>query len=381
MNIFKVLANGDGRVNEANISAFLGYLLDPNADHGLRFEFLKRFLDLQAITDFYPEKYEYKVLFEQAFRDKGDKQRKNIVDIVLLCFDDQKGNKKESYVKNILTSQLSLKYIFLIENKVRDSTIQKDQLKNQFGATKDEFQELSNFKTSMIYSIYVTPQHEKFFNHFNAFENTQKTHILWKSEDDNESIYQLLKDILKEEANGDIESLNNYTRQTINSFIHFIDTGFKSEKEEEKERKYDGTYTQKYINLNIKTKIAEKLENLKKNLIDKTGLSLEIDLSSQRFPRLVLPCDNYNIHIFTNEARDKIKFNYKVNPNNYENSIIILDNIAAHLETNGMVKNRSSTKDAYYLTREMSTLIKIDHFDKIYNQLIQVIEQAKIISP
>lgn len=42
MNIFKILANGKGSVNEENISAFLGYLLDPSGDHGLRHEFIKR---------------------------------------------------------------------------------------------------------------------------------------------------------------------------------------------------------------------------------------------------------------------------------------------------------------------------------------------------
>ena len=44
MNIFKTLATGDGSINEPNISAFLGYLLNPNEDHGLRDELLKRLL-------------------------------------------------------------------------------------------------------------------------------------------------------------------------------------------------------------------------------------------------------------------------------------------------------------------------------------------------
>jgi hypothetical protein len=46
MNIFKILAQGDGTINEPNVSAFLGYLLDPNEDHGLGSKFLERFLQL-----------------------------------------------------------------------------------------------------------------------------------------------------------------------------------------------------------------------------------------------------------------------------------------------------------------------------------------------
>ena len=45
MNIFKILNNGHGNVSETNVSAFLGYLLNPNEDHGLKDEFLKQLLD------------------------------------------------------------------------------------------------------------------------------------------------------------------------------------------------------------------------------------------------------------------------------------------------------------------------------------------------
>ena len=35
MNIFSILASGDGKIFELSISAFLAYLLDPKKDHGL----------------------------------------------------------------------------------------------------------------------------------------------------------------------------------------------------------------------------------------------------------------------------------------------------------------------------------------------------------
>jgi hypothetical protein len=44
MNIFKVLSRGHGNISETNISAYLGYLLDPSEDHGFQDFFLKKFL-------------------------------------------------------------------------------------------------------------------------------------------------------------------------------------------------------------------------------------------------------------------------------------------------------------------------------------------------
>ncbi len=41
MNIFKILSSGDGSIKEPNVSAFLGYLLDPNKEHGLKDYLLK----------------------------------------------------------------------------------------------------------------------------------------------------------------------------------------------------------------------------------------------------------------------------------------------------------------------------------------------------
>ncbi len=44
MNIFTVLSQGKGRLNEENLSAMLGYLLTPSQTHGLGDTFLRPFL-------------------------------------------------------------------------------------------------------------------------------------------------------------------------------------------------------------------------------------------------------------------------------------------------------------------------------------------------
>ena len=45
MNIFKILSSGDGSIKEPSISAFLGYLLDPRQEHGLKDGLLKALID------------------------------------------------------------------------------------------------------------------------------------------------------------------------------------------------------------------------------------------------------------------------------------------------------------------------------------------------
>ena len=51
MNIFKALCNGNGSINEENITSFLGYLLNPSEDHDMKDEFIKRFLEKIHLSD------------------------------------------------------------------------------------------------------------------------------------------------------------------------------------------------------------------------------------------------------------------------------------------------------------------------------------------
>ncbi|MFA6145651.1 MAG: hypothetical protein WCW84_11515 [Sulfurimonas sp.] len=45
MNLFKILSSGDGRINEPNVSAFLGFLLDSSESHGLESRFVEKILE------------------------------------------------------------------------------------------------------------------------------------------------------------------------------------------------------------------------------------------------------------------------------------------------------------------------------------------------
>jgi hypothetical protein len=400
MNIFKVLANGDGTLNEANISAFLGYLLDPYQDHGLGHEFLKRIIqkiEFQISDNFNIYKYEYEVILEQAFRDEDKElKKKEIVDIVILCFETNKGNYKELIAKNSIEKVRILKYIILIENKVKVGAKTESQLKNQY---ENSLKSL-NIDNSKIITIYVTPDDKKYIEEFKNFTNNdKKLHLVWISENEKlkledvenidveklTSIFEILKSIISEETNGNIDALNEYTKHTLISFLKFIENDFKSQKREDKEIKedriYNGDYTQKYIDINSSTNILEKLTTLrnelvKRNIEFKDKLS-KPNLSKPRFPFLSYECGPIDIQIGAGSiSRDKVALNYRSNSRDI-NSYKELEKISDKLSIE--IKKKEYKKDAYCRTFKMKQQLKIDDFDGIYNQLINTINQTKSI--
>ncbi|MBK9353669.1 MAG: hypothetical protein IPN09_06815 [Bacteroidetes bacterium] len=80
---------------------------------------------------------------------------------------------------------------------------------------------------------------------------------------------KILKNIDDKEAKAETEAINEYTKHTIKSFIQFVENDFKSEKQEQKERKNDGSYIEKYKKLNIESQIEQKLSTLKQKLVER----------------------------------------------------------------------------------------------------------------
>nr|WP_299034967.1 PD-(D/E)XK nuclease family protein [uncultured Tenacibaculum sp.] len=246
MNIFKILANGHGTVSETNVSAFLGYLLDPNADHGIGYEFLNLFLEevlseknTSDETDFKPYQYDYQVFFEQKFKETNN-NKSEAIDICIVCYETKNEGKSMSVMSDFISNNKEIKSVFLIENKIKGEPT-KGQLSNQFLAFKDQFSEIKpDFNIDNIHSVYITPETIKFNNEFdtNTIKIQNKTHLHWNNNDDeNNSIKKLLQEILIKEANYEIDPLNEYTKHTIKAFIQFINNDFKSIKEEKSERK------------------------------------------------------------------------------------------------------------------------------------------------
>lgn len=245
MNIFKILAQGDGSINEPNVSAFLGYLLNPNEDHGLGSRFLEPFLQQHylkarsennnsnlewlnkddSIVDLSTNSnYEINVFFEQAFSSKNKESKENdgkkeVVDIILIVHEVEK-QKREKYFENYLRNERKLKHIFLIEVKIYDSAVKLEdgkgkegQLTEQVKKSKEEITELLKYtkikidKDKDISFIFVTPNSKTFektrsYKAFKELKNKntklQKSIIFWNTINNNDEIEDENEDGIEE---------------------------------------------------------------------------------------------------------------------------------------------------------------------------------------
>ena len=266
MNIFKILASGDGSINEPNVSAFLGYLLNPKEDHGIRDELLKKILfnlylnnRSSSLKEFLIDKhgsvrnlsinsnFHIEVLLEQAFT--KHQSTTQIVDIVLLCF-EKKGQPKESLAKIVVSNNNKgqLKQIFLIENKIHDSAAREGQLTNQCLTTistlSNVLEKSEEDIKKILSTIFISPDARMSNAEFEEFDENYrdipKIQLHWNKPDEDEAIdgntiLYFLRQILIDETDGRIEAINEQTKFTIKSFIGFVDNDFKSSIEEELE--------------------------------------------------------------------------------------------------------------------------------------------------
>lgn len=297
MNIFKILASGDGRLNEPNVSAFLAYILNPKEDHGLGDVFLKKILsqldksteNLKPLLDINDKirdlsirsSFEFEVIPEQAFEQEKGKQ---VVDIVLLCYKKVFSDKKESLAKHIIDAdgkKGELKQIFLIENKIRDDSTTEKQLSEQYQQTinflKPTYNKDNKTKDleSLVSVIFITPcgtntKAEKEYKEFcKSYPNTNSKQIFWTPQ-----IVNFLSDILKEELESRIEPIPDYSKQTLKAFINFVNNGFKSSIEEELENKSERPRF-KYNNIEGYTRKGLAYQIIKDYIDEHKGITFE----------------------------------------------------------------------------------------------------------
>ncbi|MDL2223810.1 PD-(D/E)XK nuclease family protein [Bacteroidales bacterium OttesenSCG-928-M06] len=258
MNIFKTLASGSGSINEPNVSAFLGYLLNPKEDHGLGDTFLRRFLEplldkdkednnnnlsfLRGRNLSIHSNFEFEVLLEQAFKDinsKDDKEKGStqIVDIVILCY--EKKNQQGRFLAEEIIKQKKQgghpKHIFLIENKIDDASCTEGQLRKQFNNTITTLKSLGiDAPERLVSVIYVTPDGTKCKEEFSKFKNdNNKIQSFWSKKNDNNSISKILREIIEKST----RPIDAYCKYTLQAFLEFIENDFKSAIVEELEEK------------------------------------------------------------------------------------------------------------------------------------------------
>lgn len=273
MNIFKILSSGDGSIKEPNVSAFLGYLLDPNKEHGLK-DFLLRTVLEKLIKE---NTISSLIINENIVNLTNDSNFKVIVELekkVTL----NSGKKRDIDIVINIYNKSELVFVLCIENKIKTSSVTKNQLNEQLEGIQKE---ITNEKIGFIY---LTPEacpkcKEEYEIFKDSHNDIPSTNLSW-----NDDIYKSLIKMLEEESKGTIEPIFEYSKYTIKAFMNFIKTDFQSYKEEKSNiNKKDNT---KY-NFNSKTNLAKGklvLEVFKKYIDNNSIITYyELDIYSKKF--------------------------------------------------------------------------------------------------
>lgn len=227
MNIFTVLSQGRGRLNEENLSAMLGYLLTPSQTHGLGDTFLRLFLAAlgEACGDagrFRNVPLGGKAIRAEMFLESpyDVRNRRRVIDIELRIFvrslNPATGTAEDSELHRII-----------IENKVKTQAADSAQLKDEFlGVVQD----VEDDESVAITVVFLTPPGEstRFSAEYEALDaltlgGHRKAWLRWAGPaDDRHHVVSLLRHLLHQEAEAEIAPIADYLRHTIKAFIRHI---------------------------------------------------------------------------------------------------------------------------------------------------------------
>lgn len=310
MNIFKILSSGDGSIKEPNISAFLGYLLDPNKEHGLKDYLLKLVINQlvldNKIDDLIVNETVVNLTNESNFSVNVELERKVKIN-----------SNKDRYIDIVITISEKNKPVFIvcIENKIRDTSVTINQLTEQLEGIKKDYKD----NEVLIGFIYLTPRltkkSELEFKEFkNKNTNVFANHLVWNSEDDAFSIYKLLVDMLEEESKGLIEPIFEYSKYTIKAFLNFIKTDFQSYKDEKNN-----------INkrLDYKRPVREYIREIYDNLpfgeqININDFKNKISLLINQESGLDINKGTLHAQVYMSIVNEKNRLHYNVNEKNHD---------------------------------------------------------------
>lgn len=235
MNIFKVLASGNKNMNEETISAVLAWLLSPQMEHGLEYNFLINFLKLLVDQADRPKNLEVLVnKLQPSLRDDGSETPS------LECYIEYPvitNFKKLKYIDVVFVID---KMVFAIENKLYSGSVSDmDQL-------KDEYEGLKNiFTDQKIIIIFLVPCEvdggvipkdvDECFKNINMKQDCKDQKFLlswqdnsWQNDKGKKigSISSIVSSLISDDSIGAITPIQEYTRHTLKAFNNFILNSF-----------------------------------------------------------------------------------------------------------------------------------------------------------
>lgn len=243
MNIFKVLASGEARLKEPNVSAFLAFLLHPTESHGLGSKFLERFL-FPLVQHNRDNNLSIKRGDNLRVKDLS-RRSSHIISMDLEDIVTSPQRKKIDIVLRVSRTNdetSKLIHVLSIENKISKQAIAPDQLIPELDGIINKYPD-----PDVQYSfVFLTPDaNDLAQKEFGILQSTIKSrskdghriftsHMIWKKSPDHKrtSMVQLLEDTIREESMGGIDPIDFNTLYILKSFMNFVQTDFRTYIEE-----------------------------------------------------------------------------------------------------------------------------------------------------
>lgn len=228
MNLFRTIASGKQAFREEFVSAFLAYLLSTKMDHGLGFTVLSRLLTHVA------EKNQAKPLKELAAQFKSRLWENIFDDVFTLPVVELEFAYPGGFIDIVIRID---NWFIMIENKIIQSSKQENQIKEQYKGLQDVLRSREfgdNYQVLMIYLVPATQSESgwsvspNFYNEMDKValrEKDFKTLVSWQpstyEEAETVSIISIIREILRDEANGMIAPINIEVRHALLSLVDF----------------------------------------------------------------------------------------------------------------------------------------------------------------
>jgi predicted component of type VI protein secretion system len=246
LNIFDILFSSNRSLTEEHVTGFLSWLLDPTQTHGAGTVFLERVLKANVLKthpapNFFsdwlnPHTVAYREV-KTAVETMTEREvvttlgKKRSIDIVLYFWRiDSNGDRKREYV-------------VAVENKIRNESITDDnQLSDELEGLRVLYERvpismllLTPSKTDKSPNCFLKLPKDDVNRHF---------HLGWKGK---ESIAEILQNVLRDEAVGEISPISAEVKLCLRSFISYALHDFTSRKTQPSfgaiGRNYDDTVT------------------------------------------------------------------------------------------------------------------------------------------
>lgn len=395
MNIFKMLSEGGNSLKEPAMTAMLYHYLNPNGKHGMDSAFLQSFI--KPFISEYPEKFkDIKLKDHNEVINLAKTSNFSVFTLIeeelnTVSTDSKNDKRYIDLVVEIRDSENKANYVFAIENKIRaKSASDSEQLTDEIQGllTKYHNEDSNEVHIGFVFlTENITDNIDKYtalVNHVNEKNLERNVSLLkmsWKScEQNKSSVIDILKDILLKDSVGDFEPLHDINAYLIKSLIGFINSGFRSTREEKSEADIllnnqmeiltKEVFLSRYINKNrsyydLFKRVIEYFQNIDwlNVRFSKTRVTVSFILNGKSKILLRIsrrPASHTLIHINVSDINSEFKYL------NLEKQISAL---------NKKIPNVMSTMSFNY--DRSRTYFEFNDFDKVQSSMVELMAFAK----